>query len=532
MSDATSANLINDPRLARAVSNITDRSEKQRNLEVLRDTYVDTGVLQQVANDANQILYGRRGTGKTHVLQVLGAELAEERGSHVIYLDVRVLGSAHTFLDESKPVAERCVAVFKDLLSLIQHKLLEIVTSPDSDGSGLQEVSEFADVVTRKTAEVNARTVTDRAARTSEGAAGADLSIDPQKLGLSLNASERTTDSSAREVEYTEALRQSLVFSEIFISLEQALEAIGADRLTLLVDEWTSLPVDLQPFIAEFMKRSLFPSNRITVKIASLEYRSRFTLPRTGNPIGFELGPDIKANLDLDDYYVYERNPENVVAVFHELLYKHVTSGIGEEGLKPYGVRDAISFRSRLFTERATFVELVRAGEGVARDFLGIFSSAFFKAKTSGRQKIDLNSVEEAARDWYETDKSTALSDAQRTALHRIISDVIGNRQTKMFMLSREHASNAMVQSLFDLRLIHLMSRGYSDKENPGQRYNIYALDYGTYVDLKRTKAEPGDFIVEHDTGAEARADRIVPFADKRSIRRVILQTEIFDDLV
>jgi hypothetical protein len=60
-----------------------------------------------------------------------------------------------------------------------------------------------------------------------------------------------------------------------------------------------------------------------------------------------------------------------------------------------------------------------------------------------------------------------------------------------MFMLSREHSGNPMIQSLFDLRLIHLISRGYSDKENPGQRYNIYALDYGTYVDLKRTKSEP-----------------------------------------
>ena len=41
----------------------------------------------------------------------------------------------------------------------------------------------------------------------------------------------------------------------------------------------------------------------------------------------------------------------------------------------------------------------------MVRDFLGIFGAAFFKAKNAGRQKIDLHSVEEAARDWYETDK-------------------------------------------------------------------------------------------------------------------------------
>jgi hypothetical protein len=54
-----SDSLINDPRLARAVSNITARSERQPNAEVLRETYVETGVLPQVANFGNQILYGR-----------------------------------------------------------------------------------------------------------------------------------------------------------------------------------------------------------------------------------------------------------------------------------------------------------------------------------------------------------------------------------------------------------------------------------------------------------------------------------------
>jgi hypothetical protein len=94
-----------------------------------------------------------------------------------------------------------------------------------------------------------------------------------------------------------------------------------------------------------------------------------------------------------------------------------------------------------------------------------------------------------------------------------------------------------MIQSLFDLRLVHLIFRGYSDKENPGRRYNIYALDYGTYVDLKRTKREPESFqffetIEEDEEEEEETKDRIVPFADKRSIRRVILDPRILPGAV
>lgn len=533
-----SESLINDPQLARAVSNITARSERQPNAEVLQETYVETGVLPQVANFGNQILYGRRGTGKTHVLQVLGADRATEANSFVIYVDVRLLGSAHLFADTSRPAADRCVAVFKDLLAIIQSQLLDIVTDPSRDGSGLEEVSQFADFITAKTVEVTSRSVRHSRESTAKSEANLGVRVSPTSVGLDAKVSGGTGSSSEEEVSYSEALRETIVFSELYQILDKALAAMRVEHLTVLIDEWTSLPSDLQPFIAEFLKRTVFPSNRVTVKIASLEYRSRFSLPAEGgNVIGFELGPDITANLDLDDYYVYERNPDQVEDIFRELLFKHVSSGLDGETLEEYGIWDATSFRSRLFTENKTFVELVRAGEGVVRDFLGIFGAAFFKAKNAGRQKIDLHSVEEAARDWYETDKSTALSDQQRVALHRIITDVIGNRQTKMFMLSREHSGHPMIQSLFDLRLIHLISRGYSDKENPGQRYNIYALDYGTYVDLKRTKSEPDDFELEpastegEDLNEEQREERIVPFADKRSIRRVILHPSTFDDL-
>lgn len=533
--------LIEDSRMSHAVSNISARSEREPDVKVLKSTYVETGILPQLENYNNQILYGRRGTGKTHVLQVLGQEIEQDTGSYSMYVDIRLLGSAHLFTDSSRPVADRCVAVFKDLLGLIQSRLLDIATSPQNDGSGLQEVSDFAEFITAKSMDVSKRVIVERESDTTRGGFDANIGASiAGNLSSKIGASDSQEHVHQRQIEYEEALRESLVFSEVHQHLNMTLAAMKVEHLVLLVDEWTSLPVEIQPFIAEFLRRSLFTSNRVTVKIASLEYRSRFshTTP-AGEIVGFELGADIAANLDLDDFYVYDRNTEKVVANFHELLYKHVTSGLNPELLHQHSIRDSTSFRSRLFTERATFVELVRAGEGVVRDFLGIFSSAFFKAITTGRQKIDLHSVEEAARDWYETDKSTALSGKQREALHRIIQDVIGNRSTKMFMLSRSDADHPMIQSLFDLRLLHLILRGYSDKENPGKRYNIYALDYGTYVDLKRTKAEPdGLFEVEEgeeshgETPGQATDERLVPFKDKRSIRRVILETSIFDDLV
>ena len=187
-----SESLINDLRLARAVSNITARSERQPNPEVLLETYVETGVLPQVANFGNQILYGRRGTGKTHVLQVLSADRATESNSFVT-LRQHVRLSEVLTCSPTRPalVADRCVAVFKDLLAIIQSQLLDIVTDPSRDGSGLEEVSQFADFITAKTVEVTSRSVRHSRESTAKSEADLGIRVSPTSVGLDAKVSWR-----------------------------------------------------------------------------------------------------------------------------------------------------------------------------------------------------------------------------------------------------------------------------------------------------------------------------------------------------
>jgi hypothetical protein len=76
--------------------------------------------------------------------------------------------------------------------------------------------------------------------------------------------------------------RNTVVFAEVAQILDRVLEGLNCIRLLLLIDEWTAIPVDVQPYVAEFLKKTMLPSNRITIKIASLEYRSQFSLPESG----------------------------------------------------------------------------------------------------------------------------------------------------------------------------------------------------------------------------------------------------------
>jgi hypothetical protein len=135
-----------------------------------------------------------------------------------------------------------------------------------------------------------------------------------------------------------------------------------------------------------------------------------------------------------------------------------------------------------------------------------------------------MRAVQEAARDWYEKDKAPNVDDQQEQFLRRIIESVVAERRARSFLLEKQYEKEPIILSLFDFRLLHLIQRGYADKDNPGVRYNIYTLDYGTYVDLIGTQRAPeGDFTEELDG-----EDTIVPFDDRRSIRRIILRPEQF----
>ncbi len=85
-----------------------------------------------------------------------------------------------------------------------------------------------------------------------------------------------------------------------------------------------------------------------------------------------------------------------------------------------------------------------------------------------------------------------------------------------------------MVIKLFDARVIHQMQKGYADKDNPGVRYNIYSLDYGTYVDLLGTSKEP-EIELKSIDDRKSPGKIVVPFDDKRSIRRIILTEAVLE---
>jgi hypothetical protein len=137
--------------------------------------------------------------------------------------------------------------------------------------------------------------------------------------------------------------------------------------------------------------------------------------------------------------------------------------------------------------------------------------------------------VRDAARAWYQRDKRKSISSNERAEklLEWIISEVIGKRQTRAFLLDST-AKSSLINSLFDERVVHILKKTTSSQDAPGKRFVTYGLDYGCYVDLMATvRAPKGLLSIDADNGEASYIE--VPPDDLRSIRSTVLNIDEFE---
>src|SRR5690348_7882056 len=113
-------------------------------------------------------------------------------------------------------------------------------------------------------------------------------------------------------------------------------------------------------------------------------------------------------------------------------------------------------------------------GAGVPRDALNLIGKA--AAKSFG-QKIAMNDVRAAARDWYHQDKANAIrgNPVLSDLLQRIIEEIIGDRRARAFLF-QSMGRNEHIEQLFDARLLHILRKNVSSHDTPGVRYDVYKI--------------------------------------------------------
>jgi hypothetical protein len=403
------------------------------------------------------------------------------------------------------------------------------------DGLDLSLFAPVLDALANASTEVQiigeaTREVKESAESSHGGSSKLDLSLGA-KPSLKVGSESNDVAKGSSEETYSEhgQSRYRVHFGGVSNVLKDLVSVLDGRHIVAVLDEWSTVPLDLQPFLADLIRRAFFPVRGITIKIAAIEQRSQFRIGPPEDYTGIELGADASADVDLDDYLVFDNDQSKAVQFFQELVYSHYKSS--SEDRPTFGSAQALI--KAAFTQTNAFEDFVRAAEGVPRDAFNVLSLAAQKAIA---EKISIQVVRAAARNWYQRDKEAAVrsSTEAQDLLNWIIDQVIGTKKARAFLL-RSNTRHPLIDTLFDARLLHIAKKSISSKDEPGVRYDAYKLDFGAYVDLLTTKAAPIRFLMddESDDGArenEAAALVEVPKDDYRAIRTAILDLKRFSE--
>lgn len=493
------------------------RAEYNTDINYL-EYYAGEEILKNVSSIKYQVIYGRRGTGKTHLLKALQESLLEKEEKYLpVYIDLR---KYKPMLEDNNDLYYALI-VFQEILVEILRCIYEnveyIYREYKADEQFIESKrSNIRDLFHKLNRNFDGQSVSKmgevgfKISELKKVAASLNLS---KKLGMTMDGGyDQGTETNKTQIKY-------ISFSDMADILEEIFRIIDLDRVFCLLDEWSEIPENSQFILAEFIKRA-FITRKITVKIAAIPNRTR--LLGEGR-IGLEDGGDI-FGCSLDNRYIYELNPESTREFFNELLFKQlymIAPRTYQKFVKDQEGHPVHSFINQFLTNQA-LREILIASAGIPRDFLNIFIAAYNIFYRSPKNRhIGVTDVRKATAQWYEVDKKKAVDAnvSARLLLDRIIEEILISKKRCHFLVPEKYEQNKELNDLIDLRVIHLRKKGISHKDNKGVVYNVYYLDYACYTSQN----------LYHNRIITNLMDKIDHMENFRDIRRVSLEDSFFE---
>jgi hypothetical protein len=505
-----------------AVARLATRAEDLTHFD---ETFVETIFPEMLEARQHQIIYGRRGTGKTHLLRLVELRLREsfiEGGILPVYVNGSQLNQELSIVSANPALV--ALAIYVEVMKHIGAELSSFVYDlnqanfwdrivggkksqaekhADAIAVTLHDVLTSGQIRVLPTGDVSEE-ATSLAETSKRVAAGALVRIDPRNLGWAIKAgaeAERNTKSSSLMTRNIHG-EVILPFSQVSFELERLLDLLGKASLHILFDEWSEIDKDpqVQPYLAEMLRRTASAVPGMYLKLACIPGRTTLATPITEhvmNPIGLEEGDDIHADVDLDKIAFSGESIDQLVPFFMAMIQRHVGASV-EWVRNTSFTHFEIILTSLIFSGTSSFAELCQASGGVPRDFINIYRQATAIAANAGksgqaRPLLELLTVRMAAKPVYQSKRASfgRSTSPQLQLLDRIYQDIYVRKHSYLFLLSQELTEDGTVQTLYMEKLIHRLPATYYDPDDE-RTYQYFQLDYGTTIDRLMADAAEG----------------------------------------
>ncbi|MBT3321965.1 MAG: hypothetical protein HN392_06730 [Anaerolineae bacterium] len=425
--------------------------------------YVDvSGHLKRLSSQQHQIIFGRRGSGKSCLLIYFKNNKAKKEKIETIYLNIdeikrleypdilirlllsiiEELPSKYRWIHKFNPFPDRLKKTIKELRSLLDEASESKITQNDGDTTGL------------------------------EGSLTADKAILKAKKE---KKKERTT-------EYTKSKLNKLErhLSDYKSSLQYALKKTRAKSIYFLVDDFYLIPKNKQPDVIDYLHR-LLRSTNFYLKVGTIRHRTKL-IRNENQTIGVELHQDVE-EINLDRTF---ENLESTTNYLSEML-----DSIAEK----VGIEKA----SEQLFNRDALQSLVLASGGVPRDFLNIFVEAidYSLSSTNPRWLTPTNIWKGAGRLSYRTKINNLRNEAsdEVSKLERVYRDLVRfcleEKKTTAFLVSQAEVQqkpqiHELINQLMDFKLIHVIEPDTSAASGRKGRFEAYTLDFSLFMEPRK----------------------------------------------
>lgn len=472
----------------------------------------DKELILQLYNKTNhEIIFGRRGTGKTTLFKSLhhyaNCGLDKKSICRCIYIDMEdVVPNEETLQDVDDSII--VIETYRKLLLKFTEFLLDFYTEVHNTGAYYEilytqeelkeldkKLSIFADLIVYGKKSVSKTNYTEDTQKTVEQtkdsniSAKINLNFDEcnSKGILSFLKSKKRTE--IQKVHVQSEFEYILDIDSLKTLIGQIVNLFKIDRLILCIDEFTRVDKGtkdtIQPNIAQLIKDTFFRINNVSVKITSLWHKTEIQKRRlTGNRIGIELGEDIERSIDLDTMFFndkynrdfFENMLLNTCILFGEDEEKQI-KGNSKDGLKQYIVES-------LFSNDEIFQLLICGSQGIPRVFGNLIIAAINKRRQLKKDKIDADIVYDCITQNFKQHTRRKLPYMDESIIDKF-DEFIDEHKSRFILISNNEYKNHKIEidGLIENNYMHQYPSENIDRKLRN-KYKVYLVHFGNYLEV------------------------------------------------
>ena len=442
--------------------------------------YVDVADnLARVGLDQHQVLFGRRGSGKSSVLMFYRHAVAPKKKVLTIYIN----GDTVKTLEYPDVLIRLLLAIFEGLPrptwpQRIWRRIKQPRRRPTAVETMIDELRELLHLPIRSrltvTEDESARVSRKREAKVSKG---------PAQLGT---GAEDDTAQSRQEVRESDDEKIRMIEARLLdykAALQDALSDSDAPFAVYIVDDFYLINPRHHAEVIDYLHRMLRDTD-LYFKVGTIRHRTRLS-KREGVSYGVQPFEDIDS-LDLD------RTLEDLsqTSLYLEDMLRKLGQGVGIEDV------------TTIMSENAK-KDLVLLSGGVPRDYLNIFVDGLGRARNDrSRVRVTPTALRKAAASLSHESKFSDLRDAagaEAPELETLFVDLVefclNEKKRTAFLVSKDDEGeyptvHELLKQLMDFKLVHLVEPRTSAASGRPGRYEAYTLDFSLFMEPRRRGIE------------------------------------------